>query len=181
MKLVECPICDSQFDIEKVPDGTKLKCGKCKKVFGVVEGGEMMPIFDESVKTAAPPAEEVVYTSDSGLIEIDKVAKGGYEEVVIKRRMPGARGRGGRPSTYREALAAQKPKPEPILYVGALVAIAAIISLFYIWSTISQPLTPPKPKSPKPPATERIKSGNEGSQDEKSGKSGEGTKSPEGQ
>lgn len=148
MKLVECPVCDSKFDIEKVPNGTKLKCGKCKKVFGVVEDGEVMPIFEEPVKkttTVSPKTqakkEEIVYTSQSGLMEVDKIEKDGYEEVIIKRHARGGDRRGQAAAVSDEY--EKTPRLEPVLYVGALVAIFAIFSLFYILSIINKPLPEP--------------------------------------
>ena len=53
MKIVECPSCESKFDIAKAPEGMKLKCGKCQKIFGVVQGGEMVPVF-AGIPKAAP-------------------------------------------------------------------------------------------------------------------------------
>lgn len=126
MKLVECPICDSKFDIEKVPEGTKLKCGKCQKVFGVVRSGEMIPIMDEQKPAPAPASLP--------------------EESPAKS--PTVR----RPSTIQPIKASQmkrasqikeppkpKPKPEPLLYVGSLVAILAIGMFFYVLSLVQKP------------------------------------------
>jgi hypothetical protein len=124
MKLVECPICDSKFDIEKVPEGTKLKCGKCQKVFGVVRSGEMIPVMD-----AQKPAPESLPEESPA------------ESQTVRR-----------PSTVQPMRASQikrssqikeppkpKPKPEPLLYVGSLVAFLAIGMFFYVFSLVQKP------------------------------------------
>jgi hypothetical protein len=51
MKLVECPICYLSVDIENLSEGTKVKCEKCQKVIGLIEGDKMLPaVLSRSAK-----------------------------------------------------------------------------------------------------------------------------------
>jgi len=74
MKIVECPICESKFDITNLPEETKLRCGQCKRVFAVVREGEAVPFFEEV--TLSP-------------IGASKQAEPEYERVVRRRKSVG--------------------------------------------------------------------------------------------
>lgn len=124
--IVECPICDSRFDVAKLPDGAKIKCSKCKKVVGKLAGGALVPIL-EAVKKA-PVAQQrrpVRYVDDED-----------YEEVIVRRRVP----HGGAPE---EAYPQIKEKQDILLTVAGLVGFFAVITLiFAIFKSGQQPMPP---------------------------------------
>lgn len=43
MKLVQCPICYLSVDIENLPEGSKVRCEKCQKIIGLIQGNTMLP------------------------------------------------------------------------------------------------------------------------------------------
>lgn len=149
MKLIECPICDSKYDIEKVPDGTKLKCARCKKVFGMVQDGDLVPILEKEVVTAAPPPKPVkkpLPPPEEEPYAEEEVAEE-YEEVPARPVM--SRPRTQVPSRlvrrrdayyYEEPVEKKKaPKPDLLLVIGGLVGLVGIGTLIYVWHTINQP------------------------------------------
>lgn len=44
--IVECPICDTKYDISSLKDGMKLKCSKCKRIMGTVTDGHLLPLLE---------------------------------------------------------------------------------------------------------------------------------------
>ena len=47
MDVVECPFCDTKYDISKLKDGSELKCTGCNKVVGTIKNGYLLPMFEK--------------------------------------------------------------------------------------------------------------------------------------
>ena len=134
MKLVECPICDSKFNIEKVPDGTKLKCSKCQKIFGVIKNGDMVPVGLTQTHTQA--------TSAKTQYPINKSAtKPQSQRTDTATPSPASRATRmtARPSRIQQAPAKPRPKPSALMYVGGLTSLIAIGMFIYVYSIVSTP------------------------------------------
>ncbi|MBA7673279.1 hypothetical protein ES703_81473 [subsurface metagenome] len=115
MKIVECPICESKFDIANLPEGTKLRCGQCKRVFALVKDGEAVPYFEEvTLSPIAAPRKPKPKVE----------AEPEYEKVVIRRRAP----------------VAEAEKLDPLLLVAGLIGVAAIITLIYTITECMRPV-----------------------------------------
>jgi hypothetical protein len=127
--IVECPICDSRFDVTKLPEGSKVKCSKCQKVVGKLVAGALVPIL-ESVKKSSPTVKQPVIYSDEG---------DDYEEVVVRRRV--TRGMAAADAAIQEtrpSLLARDPA-ELLLAVAGVVGLCAIATLAYAIFKYSQP------------------------------------------
>lgn len=122
--IVECPICDSRFDVSKLPDGSKIKCSKCKKVVGKLVGGALIPILEAVKKAPVQQRRPVRYVNEDD-----------YEEVIVRRRVP----HGAAPD---EAYPPVKEKQDIFLTVAGLVGFFAIVTLVYALFKSAQPVMP---------------------------------------
>ncbi|MEK7449725.1 MAG: hypothetical protein AAB019_09625 [Planctomycetota bacterium] len=198
MKIVECPLCESKFDISRASEGTRLKCGSCKKIFGVVQGGEMVPVFDETpAKTvpakptgigvkprmplrrpAAPPAIRHPMAVQPGPEEYEIDLP---DEAMTDVRLPGKTrmppGRFRRDPSLSEIVRAveKREKPEALLVLAGLAGLAAIGMLIWVAITITAPMDesmfqvkPEKTKEKKATKIEKSESKDEGKAEEKS-------------
>jgi hypothetical protein len=130
--IVECPICDTKYDIASLKDGMKLKCTRCHKVVGTISGGDLLPILETikapSVpKKPAPPQPVAEETFDEG--------ESVYEEVLVRKRVPkfGARPR------MEMAPKAPREKPPTMLLLAGLTGLAAFVAVVYITVMLYQP------------------------------------------
>ena len=141
MKIVECPSCETKFDIFGLPDGTKLKCSSCKNIFGVVRDGEAIPLRKKEVASVKPrtlhPARRPVQYEEEyeESEEFSDEPEYDEEEVRVRRHR---RPHGGR--HYEDDLAVVKPRPDFLLILGGLIGLGLIGTLVYVIMTLKQPI-----------------------------------------
>ncbi|MFH1226947.1 MAG: hypothetical protein V1701_03460 [Planctomycetota bacterium] len=111
--IIECPICDSRFDASGLPDGSKIKCSKCKKIVGKLAGGSLVPILEAVKKAPVQRRRPTMYSDETGE----------YEEVVVRRRV----GEQGADMPFP----AVKEKQDILLAVAGIVGIFAMLTLIY--------------------------------------------------
>ena len=132
--IVECPLCDTKYDIASLKDGMKLKCTRCHKVVGTISGGDLLPILEtikapiSPKKIAPPPPRRVVE-------EVSEDGEGEYEEVIVRKRIPKV---GARP---RLEMAPRIPreKPPAMLVLAGLTGLAALVAVIYVTVLLYQP------------------------------------------
>lgn len=131
MKIAECPICEAKFDISNVPEQTKVRCGQCKRVFGLIQDGEVIPYFEEL--TLAPIAEQMKpLAPPTGQPETEPEEvepEPEYERIIIRRRVP-----------EPQAETTEEKRLDPLLLIAGLVSLAAIIVLIYTFTEINRPV-----------------------------------------
>lgn len=126
--IVECPICDTKYDITTLKDGMKLKCTRCHKVVGTVSGGALLPIL-ETIKAPSLPKKAPA----PKVVEADE--EGEYEEVIVRKRVP----KGGAYSRLEMAPKVPREMPPAMLVLAGLTGLAAIITVVYVTVMLYQP------------------------------------------
>ena len=128
--IVECPICDTKYDIASLRDGTKLKCTRCHKVVGTISGGDLLPIL-ETIKAPIMPKAPAVVAADED---------GEYEEVIVRKRIS----KGG---AHSELEMAPREKPPVMLVLAGVTGLATLVAVVYITMMLYQPENPFKAPS----------------------------------
>ncbi|MEW6025715.1 MAG: hypothetical protein AB1599_00265 [Planctomycetota bacterium] len=148
--IVECPLCDTKYDISSLKDGMKLKCTRCHKVVGTISGGALLPIL-ETIKAPAmlkkappPPPRQVVE-------EVYEGDEGEYEEVIVRKRVP--RGMGHRQGMAMEP-AVPREKPPLMLMLAGLAGLAAVVTVVYVTVMLYQPFKAPSRNTDKAVASD---------------------------
>ncbi|MDI6732604.1 MAG: hypothetical protein QME51_00685 [Planctomycetota bacterium] len=161
--IVECPICDTRYDIGSLKDGMKLKCTRCHKIVGTIKEGSLLPLLEsiktEEIKPSAPPPPSPLAPEEATQLlqpapppqkpgapkpymEILEVADGdvvGFEEVVIHKMV-----RRGEAYKVYEKLELLDPdviveKPPLMLVLAGVTGLAAVITVSYILFVLYQP------------------------------------------
>ena len=125
--IVECPICDTKYDIATLKDGMKLKCTRCHKVVGTISGGDLLPIL-ETIKAPSMP-------KNAPAPRIAEDEDGEYEEVIVRKRI-------SKDGTHSEMeMPPRKPMemPPAMLVLAGLTGLAALVVVVYITVTLYQP------------------------------------------
>ncbi|MBI5778594.1 MAG: hypothetical protein HZA49_03955 [Planctomycetes bacterium] len=121
--IVECPICDTKYDITSLKNGMKLKCTRCHKVVGTISGGALLPIL-ETIKAPIMPKKAPVKV-------VAEDEEGEYEEVIVRKRIH----KGGEPETPK----APREIPPAMLVLAGVTGLAAIVTVVYITFMLYQP------------------------------------------
>jgi hypothetical protein len=118
-EIVECPICDTKYNISSLKDGMKLKCTRCHKVVGTIKDGELLPLLEALGPT--PEIKRPIAPRRLPILE-DIGAESGKYEVIVKRKTPKA-----------------VEKPPLMLVLAGLTGFAAVITVAYISIALFQP------------------------------------------
>ena len=140
--IVECPICDTKYDIASLKDGMKLKCTRCHKVVGTISGGDLLPIL-ETIKAPAMPKQ-------APASKISEDEDGEYEEVIVRKRI-------SKDGTYHESeTTPRKPMemPPAMLVLAGLTGLAALVAVIYVTAMLYQPFNAPPKHAAKTTATD---------------------------
>lgn len=129
--IVECPICDTKYDIASLKDGMKLKCTRCHKVVGTISGGDLLPIL-ETIKAPVMPKKA---PAPKVAAEVYEDSEGEYEEVIVRKRIPKT---GARPK-MEMAPKTPREKPPTLLVLAGLTGLAALVTVVYVTMTLYQP------------------------------------------
>ena len=125
--IVECPICDTKYDIGTLKDGMKLKCTRCHKVVGTISGGALLPIL-ETIKAPSMPKK-----APARVVAEDE--EGEYEEVIVRKRIP----KGGAHPRMEMAPKVPREMPPAMLVLAGLTGLAAIVTVVYVTVMLYQP------------------------------------------
>ena len=129
--IVECPICDTKYDIASLKDGMKLKCTRCHKVVGTISGGDLLPILETIKAPSMPKKKPAPRVTEEVYDEGESV----YEEVIFRKRVP----KPGVHPRMEMPPRAPREKPPAMLVLAGLTGLAAIVTVVYVTVLLYQP------------------------------------------
>jgi len=127
--IVECPLCDTKYDIASLKDGMKLKCTRCHKVVGIIKDGDLLPILETIKAPIAPKVAPVRQVVEGGSDDDE------YEEVIVRKKIH----KGGASSTLEEAPRAPRERPPVMLVLAGVTGLAALVAVVYVTVMLYQP------------------------------------------
>jgi len=133
--IVECPICDTKYDIATLKDGMKLKCTRCHKVVGTISGGDLLPILETIKAPSVPKKPAPQRAAEENFDEGESV----YEEVIVRKRVPKPGMRLSTQPRMEMAPRAPREKPPAMLVLAGLTGLATVVTVVYVTVMLYQP------------------------------------------